>query len=85
MTLLLSKSFSLVKIVVSTFISGLLGVSYNVRNFQISINVICVNFFHIWCDKLNVIICDMVRFPAQPQVGKLVVACHWSAVYSTQP
>ena len=26
-----------------------------------------------------------VRFPAQPQVGKLVVACHWSAVYSTEP
>ena len=26
-----------------------------------------------------------VRFPAWPQVGKLVVACHWSAVYSTEP
>ena len=26
-----------------------------------------------------------VWFPAQPQVGKLVVACHWSAVYSTEP
>ena len=26
-----------------------------------------------------------VRFPAQPQVGKLVVACRWSAVYSTGP
>ena len=26
-----------------------------------------------------------VRFPAQPQVGKLVVACGWSAVYSTEP
>ena len=26
-----------------------------------------------------------VRFPAQPQVGKLVVACPWSAVYSTEP
>ena len=26
-----------------------------------------------------------VRFPARPQVGKLVVACHWSAVYSTEP
>ena len=26
-----------------------------------------------------------VRFPAQPQVGKLVIACHWSAVYSTEP
>ena len=25
------------------------------------------------------------RFPAWPQVGKLVVACHWSAVYSTEP
>ena len=24
-----------------------------------------------------------VRFPAWPQVGKLVVACRWSAVYST--
>ena len=24
-----------------------------------------------------------VRFPARPQVGKLVVACRWSAVYST--
>ena len=24
-----------------------------------------------------------VRLPARPQVGKLVVACHWSAVYST--
>ena len=23
-----------------------------------------------------------VRFPARPQVGKLVVACRWSAVYS---
>ena len=26
-----------------------------------------------------------VRFPAQPQVGKLVVVCRWSAVYSTEP
>ena len=26
-----------------------------------------------------------VRFSAQPQVGKLVVACRWSAVYSTEP
>ena len=26
-----------------------------------------------------------VRFPAQPQVVKVVVACHWSAVYSTEP
>ena len=26
-----------------------------------------------------------VWFPAQPQVGKLVVACLWSAVYSTEP
>ena len=26
-----------------------------------------------------------VRFPAQPQVGKLVVACRWPAVYSTEP
>ena len=26
-----------------------------------------------------------VRFPAQPQVGKLVVSCRWSAVYSTEP
>ena len=26
-----------------------------------------------------------VRFPAQPQVGKLVVACRWLAVYSTEP
>ena len=26
-----------------------------------------------------------VRFPAQPQVGKLVVAYRWSAVYSTEP
>ena len=26
-----------------------------------------------------------VRFPAWPQVGKLVVAYHWSAVYSTEP
>ena len=26
-----------------------------------------------------------VRFRALPQVGKLVVACHWSAVYSTKP
>ena len=25
------------------------------------------------------------RFPARPQVGKLVVACRWSAVYSTDP
>ena len=24
-----------------------------------------------------------IRFPARPQVGKLVVACRWSAVYST--
>ena len=24
-----------------------------------------------------------VRFTALPQVGKLVVACHWLAVYST--
>ena len=24
-----------------------------------------------------------VRFPARPQVGKLLVACRWSAVYST--
>ena len=26
-----------------------------------------------------------VRFPTGPQVGKLVVACRWSAVYSTKP
>ena len=26
-----------------------------------------------------------VRFPARPQVRKLVVACRWSAVYSTEP
>ena len=26
-----------------------------------------------------------VRVPAWPQVGKLVVACRWSAVYSTEP
>ena len=26
-----------------------------------------------------------VQFLARPQVGKLVVACHWLAVYSTQP
>ena len=26
-----------------------------------------------------------VWFPAQPQVGKLVVACHWLAVYSAEP
>ena len=26
-----------------------------------------------------------VRFPARLHVGKLVVACHWSAVYSTEP
>ena len=26
-----------------------------------------------------------VRSLAQPQVGKLVVACRWSAVYSTEP
>ena len=26
-----------------------------------------------------------VHFPARPQVGKLVVACHWSTVYCTEP
>ena len=26
-----------------------------------------------------------LRFPAQPQVVNLVVACRWSAVYSTEP
>ena len=26
-----------------------------------------------------------VLFPARPQVGKLVVACRWLAVYSTEP
>ena len=26
-----------------------------------------------------------VWFPALPQVGKLVVACRWAAVYSTEP
>ena len=26
-----------------------------------------------------------VRFPAPPQVGKLVVACRWLTVYSTEP
>ena len=26
-----------------------------------------------------------VQFPTWPQVGKLVVACHWLAVYSTEP
>ena len=26
-----------------------------------------------------------VRFPAQPQVGMLVVACCWFAVYRTEP
>ena len=27
----------------------------------------------------------LVPSPSQPQVGKLVVACRWSAVYSTEP
>ena len=26
-----------------------------------------------------------VQVPVRPQVGKLVVACRWSAVYSTEP
>ena len=26
-----------------------------------------------------------VQFPARPQVGKLVVACHWSAVLVQNP
>ena len=26
-----------------------------------------------------------VQSPTRPQVGKLVVACRWSAVYSTEP
>ena len=26
-----------------------------------------------------------VRSLSRPEVGKLVVACHWSAVYSTEP
>ena len=26
-----------------------------------------------------------VRSLTRPQVGKLVVACHWSALYSTEP
>ena len=26
-----------------------------------------------------------VRYSAWPQAGKLVVACRWSAVYSTEP
>ena len=26
-----------------------------------------------------------VQSPSWPQVGKLVVACRWSAVYSTEP
>ena len=26
-----------------------------------------------------------VCLPARPQVGKLVVACRWSVVYSTEP
>ena len=26
-----------------------------------------------------------IRFPPRPQVGKLVVAFRWSAVYSTEP
>ena len=26
-----------------------------------------------------------VRSPSWPQVGKVVVACRWSAVYSTEP
>ena len=26
-----------------------------------------------------------VRFPGWPQVGKLVVTCRWSAVYSKEP
>ena len=26
-----------------------------------------------------------VQFPALPQVGKLVVACRWSTVCSTEP
>ena len=27
----------------------------------------------------------VVRSPSRPYVGKLVVACRWSAVYSTEP
>ena len=26
-----------------------------------------------------------VQFPARPVIGKLVVACYWSVVYSTEP
>ena len=26
-----------------------------------------------------------VRFPERPKVGKLIVACRWLAVYSTNP
>ena len=26
-----------------------------------------------------------VRFPEWPQLGKMVVACHWLAVYGTEP
>ena len=50
-----------------------------------STSVVCLGILVELISNPASISTDRVRFPAQPQVGKLVVACCWSAVYSTEP
>ena len=54
------------------------GLHKNNNNFEI-IKVIC-NFETVFPNSEF-----GLQVPAWPQVGKLVVACRWSAVYSTEP
>ena len=55
-------------------------------------SLFCIEIIHNASDEMRYLHCISpptseagVRFPARPQVGKLVVACRWSAVYNTEP
>ena len=77
-----------------TFICNLPhNVQYNIIGMYIKLFVHNPNFLLVIQMKLTVInisICIVILnnnclFTALHQVGKLVVACRWSAVYSTEP
>ena len=67
------------------------GLDWNIRDTKIKINILQQLIFCFICHPMCYIEQSPptseagVRFPAQPQVGKLVVACRWLAVYSTEP
>ena len=41
--------------------------------------------YNMTCSNVYICYFGTYTFPALPQVGKLVVACRWSTVYSTEP